>query len=406
MGSAAFVADPTEDPFYARTKSVCVCIKMIISVRNELMKYICFFDSKTNNRPVNIAAVNKIKYICSVFNDVGTDIKIISCAMSAPEKSAATEEQLFSHTTVKYFKTNRIRHNPFWSLKEVIRRSLIVFFYLLFNTKKNEKVIVYHSLAIMRGVMLAHKLRGFHLLLETEEIYNDVYVRSKRNQKTERKFLESADSYFFPTEVLANKVNTRHKPQAIIYGAYEVKLLRSEPFSDGRKHIAYTGSFDPNKGGLFTAIEVARYLDDSYCLHILGHGTPDATKRLNDFIEEHSGKDACEIVYDGLLNGDDYIRYLRRCDVGLSTQNPYAAFNTTSFPSKVISYLANNLRVVTFPIQVLKESEMDRLLYYYDSDSPEEIAKVIKGIDYHEPYDSQSLILALAEEFRRRISTL
>ncbi len=370
------------------------------------MKYLCFYDSKNHNRPVNIAAVNKINYICSVFNSAGTDIEIISCAMTAPKSIPAQTEQLDEHTSVRYFSTRKIRSGRIWVLSEIIRRSLIVFFYLLFNTKKNEKVIVYHSLAIMRSVMLAHKIVGFHLLLEAEEIYNDVYLRSRRNKKTELKFLNSADSYFFPTEILAKKINTDGKPQAIIYGAYEVKLTDAKAYNDGRIHIAYTGSFDPNKGGLFTALETSLYLGRDYCLHILGHGTAEAENRLKRFVNEHSLKDACEIIYDGLLSGDDYIKYLQRCDVGLSTQNPSAKFNSTSFPSKVISYLANNLRVVTFPIEVLKQSEMNSLLYYYNDDSPQEIARVIKSIDFSKPYDSRSTVLEMEKSFRSSVKKL
>ena len=370
------------------------------------MKYLCFFDLKPNNRPCNFAAVNKIKYICSALNEESIDVELISCAMTAPQSIKPETEKLSEHTTVRYFKTSKFKNSRLWKLKELFRRSLTVFFYLLFNTRRGEKVIVYHSLAIMRSVMLAHKIKRFHLLLETEEIYNDVYVRSKRNKKAELKLLDSADSYMFPTEILASKVNTEGKPQVIIYGAYEVKKMPENPYNDGRRHITYTGSFDPNKGGLMTALETTRFLDDSYCLHVLGHGTEDAVKRLTDFIDKHSKKDACEIIYDGLLSGDEYIKYLQRCDVGLSTQNPAAKFNATSFPSKVISYLANDLRVVTFPIEVLKRSEMNDLLYYYNTDSPEEIARVIKEIDYDSPYDSQGVILKLEERFRRDIRNL
>ena len=370
------------------------------------MKYLCFFDSKPNNRPATIAAVNKIKYICSAFNEESIDMEIVSCSMTAPCSMKPQTERLSPHTTVRYFKTVKFRNSKLWKLKEMFRRSLTVFLFLLFHTKKDEKLIVYHSLAIMRSVMLAHKIKKFHLLLEAEEIYNDVFVRSERNKKTEKRFLESADSYMFPTDILAAKVNNAGKPQIIIYGAYDVKKMPKNPYNDGRIHIAYTGSFDPNKGGLSAALETARFLDESYCLHILGTGTDDAVERLKTFIEEHSRKDACEILYDGVLSGDDYNRYLQRCDVGLSTQNPAAKFNATSFPSKVISYLANDLRVVTFPIDVLKKSEMNDLLYYYNADSPQEIAKVIREIDYETPYDSSSVILKLEERFRSDIRKL
>ncbi|MBQ1974530.1 MAG: hypothetical protein II224_01835, partial [Ruminococcus sp.] len=119
-----------------------------------------------------------------------------------------------------------------------------------------------------------------------------------------------------------------------------------------------------------------------------------------------SGKDSCEIRYDGVKKGKDYTDWLRGCDIGLSTQNPEASFNETSFPSKVISYLSCNLRVVAYPIQVLTESELNEALFFYRENTPQAIADAVKDIDFSLPYDGESLIARLDASFQSQLKNL
>ena len=105
------------------------------------------------------------------------------------------------------------------------------------------------------------------------------------------------------------------------------------------------------------------------------------------------------ISYDGLLMGSDYIRFLQSCHVGLSTQDPNASFNETSFPSKVLSYLANGLRVVSIRMKSLERSSIGHLLYYYDVNTPKGIASAIESINFNIPYDSRIVIQELDQKF-------
>lgn len=372
------------------------------------MKYLCFFDSQLNRRTMKMASVNKVHYICSALNQNGIDVEIISCSMTAPHSIPAQTERLNEHTSVKYFKTAKASKSKPAKLWQLLRRNLTIFFFLLFNTKKGETVACYHSLINMRCVSLAKKLRGFRLLLEAEEIYNDVFERSPSSRRTEMKYLQKcADMYLFPTDVLARKINIDSKPQAIVYGAYEFDGgAAKRRVSDGKIRVAYTGSFDPNKGGLSNALGAARFLDSRYSLNILGTDTPDRVETLKRYISEHSGKDSCEIRYDGVKKGKDYTDWLRGCDIGLSTQNPEASFNETSFPSKVISYLSCNLRVVAYPIQVLAESELNEALFFYRENTPQAIADAVKDIDFSLPYDGESLIARLDASFQSQLKNL
>ena len=103
--------------------------------------------------------------------------------------------------------------------------------------------------------------------------------------------------------------------------------------------------------------------------------------------------------YDGLLSGEEYIRFIQSCDIVLSTQNPDAAFNATSFPSKILSYMANGLRVVSIRIPAIEQSAVGDALFYYDRQTSEEIAKAILSVDMNSSYDSRTLIHALDNAF-------
>ena len=61
----------------------------------------------------------------------------------------------------------------------------------------------------------------------------------------------------------------------------------------------------------------------------------------------------------------------------MSTQNPAAAFNATSFPSKVLVYLSNGLKVVSIHIPAIAQSAVADNLYFYDVQTPEKIAEAI-----------------------------
>ena len=120
-------------------------------------------------------------------------------------------------------------------------------------------------------------------------------------------------------------------------------------------------------------------------------------------IEENSFEEHAKVTYEGLLTGEEYIEFLQACDIGLSTQNPDAQFNNTSFPSKILSYMANGLRVVSIRIPAIEQSAVGDLVAYYDYQSAEEIAKAICKVNIDEKYDSRTRIRNLNEVFKNEL---
>lgn len=369
------------------------------------MKYLCFYDKNFDEgRNFVLAATNKIDYVVNAIKSVGNDVEIISAStISNKGYYKKRTEVLDGGVKLKLFRANKWG-NVFQKIWATVYFKFAIFFYLLFNVKKGEKILVYHSLAYMKQVKLAKAIKKFNLILEVEEIYGDV-VNSEKIAKKELEFFNTADAYVFPTEILNEKVNKSGKPNVIIYGTYNVQKQITDKFNDGKIHCVYAGTFDPRKGGIVVA-EMARYLSEKYHVHIIGFGNKKDKELLLDTIERVKETAKCTVTFDGLKSGEEYIKFIQSCHIGLSPQNPDAKFNDTSFPSKVLSYLSNGLRVVSVKIKSLKSSKINDILYYYEDSEPSKIAEVIMGINVNESYDSRALITELDCDFKEQVKQI
>lgn len=376
------------------------------------MKYIAYYDTPANqaeNRGYALSATNKIDYICTALNKLGISVEIISASATANRKGCKGRTVCLSeHTYLKLFPCLGTGILPKRLLGRFLTR-MRLFSELVFRTKKGENVLVYHSLGYAGTISLAKKLRGFRLILEVEEIYADVNG-NEWDRRREYHLFGVADAYLFPTELLNGKINTRQKPYTLIHGTYQVEPDRKcNVFGDDLQekiHCVYAGTFDPRKGGAIAAAAAAEFLPEDYHIHILGFGNEEETKRMQDLVRDLSKKTSCGISFDGLLSGEEYIRFIQSCDIGLSTQDPNAAFNATSFPSKILSYMANGLQVVSIRIPAVEGSAIGRSMYYYDRQTPEEIAKAIMAVDLERASDPRGVISNLDAEFQRELDQL
>lgn len=369
-----------------------------------MIKYVAYYGNKEckEKRKYVLAATNKIDYIAQAISK-NDQLMIISLSCSLERKSKAYTIHTKSGVPVSLppsiGKRNRLRSFiDDWLVRFYLLKNLF------FKTRKNDSLIVYHSLKFAKIITFAKFIKRFRLILEVEEIYGDV-IGLRKTKKKELKFFKKADAYIFPTQLLDNVVNSEKKPSVIIHGTYCVEES-GQPFNDGRIHVVYAGTFDPRKGGVQAAAAAAEFLTGKYHVHILGFGSETDKNNLLKTIEEVSQKTECKVTYDGLKSGEEYIKFIQSCDIGLSTQNPDAAFNATSFPSKILSYMANGLRVVSIRIPAIEQSAIGKYMYYYDHQTPEEIAKSIMQVDLNDGYDSRKIIKSLDERFTREIAEL
>lgn len=373
----------------------------------EKIFYMAYYNSTNSSERRNavLSSVNKMNYICEALENNGYNTEIVSASGTTEKKFCKSKKvKLTDKTTLKLF-SSLPRLNRIVSVIDRVILKTKLFLYMIKNTNKDSIVMVYHSLGYMSLVKRLKKLKGFKLIIEAEEIYGDVIGDEKTSQK-EYEFFKIADAFIFPTELLSEKVNTEKKPEVIIYGTYHIEKELPKLFSDGKIHCVYAGTLDPRKGGAIASAESALFLNENYHIHILGFGNEKEKAETLNTIDSISKKSKAKITYDGLLSGEEYIKFIQSCDIGLSTQNPNGKYNDTSFPSKILSYMANGLRVVSVRIPVVEESGIGKCVYYYDEQTPENIAKAIKSIDFSEEYDSRKTIGVLDKAFICNLKTM
>lgn len=371
------------------------------------IKYIAYFDTQDSliKRNYVTSASNKLEYIAKVIASTGQKVDIIS-----------TSEVLEDKFRFYAFEKKRITDDislilPFsWgsnnSLSVKIKRlwhPIILFFFLLFTCRKKDTVVAYHSLGYFNSILWAKRLKRFNLILEVEEIYSDVSLMSPYWRKLEFRMFDIADAFILSNDLLDAKINKHNKPSIVIYGTYQVEQKRVDKFIDGKIHAVYAGTFDPNKGGAQAAIMAAEYLPENYHIHICGFGTEKDTIEVERLVAVTQARSKSTITFDGLKRGDEFIEFLQRCHIGLSTQKPDGEYNDTSFPSKVLTYMANGLSVVSVKIPVLSQSVLSNKVSLYEKQEGKQISQAIMNITLS---DNRAFVNELDKEFRKRIKRI
>lgn len=344
------------------------------------IKYISYYDTldSTVKRNYVLAASNKMDYIISALNKSDVAVDVISFSGCISDKFCFDRGGLKNKgiNTIKYFSSFGPTTNGIFRLLSRWWQTLQFVLWFLFNVKSNEQILIYHSLGYCKVLTLLKRVKKCIYIGEIEEIYQDVSPTSKYLQRAENAFIECCDKYMFPTQLLNTKLNINGKPYLVIHGIYEVETLRNVSCNDTDIHVVYAGTFDPNKG-CCAAAAAAEFLPQGYHIHICGFGTHSDTLRIQEVVEQTAKKSQSKVTFDGLLKGEEFICFLQKCHIGLSPQSPDAAFNMTSFPSKILTYLANGLSVVSIRIPAIEDSKVSSCISYYDEQSPQKIAEAI-----------------------------
>lgn len=368
------------------------------------IKYLAHYDVPDANRKrvINLAAANKLDYILRTLSKLNIKTTVISASNTYGEEAYPSFcEKIYDNITLKLLPTMKRRNKVMRIIAGIIFRLRLIIT-LLKEVKKGDTLVVYHSLALINYVSVLKKLKNFNLILEVEEIYGDMWQKKNITEK-EMRFFKKADAYIFASELLETKINVNKKPSTVIYGVYNIENDVKLSFGDDKIHCVYAGSTNPRKGGALYAITAASKLPSNYVIHILSF---ELNENLKNQILAVNSLDKAQVIYEGVFKGAKYSEFLQRCDIGLSTQNPNAIFNDTSFPSKILSYLSNGLRVVSCKIKVTEKSKINDLLYYYKENTPESIAKAIMSVDLNDNYCSLNKISELDKNFGKDLLLL
>lgn len=337
------------------------------------------------------AADSKKDYLIEVLNRIGLSVEHVSrCALSVPGKFEKSYVVKRGINTYRYFSSFGFS-NPFLQKINQMFVHIQWMIWIFLHVKRGEQIMVYHSLASDVVFILLKRFKNVKIIGDIEEIYQDVHPQNKFVARNEYKFIEICDKLMYPNTLLNNRLNKNNRPYLICHGIYNIGDITSAKFDDGRIHLLYSGTFDPIKGGAFMAVKLADFLTDNYHLHITGFGD---SKLIEDEIKKHKITARCSITYHGYISANELTVLMQKCHIGLCTQNPKTLLNLTSFPSKILNYMANGLSVVVGRNEAIESSYVGDLVYYYDEQDPKCIMKTISQI---RSFDNTLGIRRLAE---------
>lgn len=345
------------------------------------MIYVGMYDisnSKTK-RFYSLAAINKMNYIISLLNENGIDVNIYSNSKIKEEKFKYYPEEkisLSSHNTV-YITPSIGCQNKLLKGVRIVINCIWLIFKILKNTKKNDTIIIYHTLETIIPLLIIKKIHKIKYILEVEEIYSQMPHISSKYKKLEHKLIQEADYYITVSETLKKLLPP--KPCISIYGNYHQKEINNSKAKDSIIKLVFTGSIDKIRGA-FTAVKSMEYLPQYYKLYISGVGNSETINELKKEIEsinKSKNSKACE--YLGMLCESEYDKLLKDADIALNPQinGDYSKY---LFPSKIIQYLNYNLPTVTTKGESIIESPFANILYFSDDFTPESFAKAIQEV--------------------------
>lgn len=341
-----------------------------------------------------VSAISKMDYVLSVLERQDDRIELLSRSYLLEKGIEQIKEcSIGALSRLRYFSnvSGRNKLGRFIARHDSKNR---LFHYCKNTIKPCDTVVLYHSTDDFDLIELLKNGIHCYVILELEEIYADV-SEQENLRKSEEKTITFADAYILATEALSKQIPAG-RPYSVINGTYQSEPPRNVHFDDNKIHCVYAGTFDPTKGGA-AAAAAAAFLPQNYHVHILGFGTEEQTENIKKRIAEVQMTANCTVTYDGLKSGEEFIQFLQKCHIGLCTQIPDAKYTETSFPSKILVYLANGLRVLSVRIPAVEQSDVGDMLFYYDEQKPERIAEAIQNIDVDLPYDSRQRLKELDE---------
>lgn len=326
------------------------------------------------------AATNKMEYIISLLERLKIETMIINPSWTKENKfTKATFNKLNDNISLKTFFSIPWSNRIYKSLSSRLNK-IQLFAYMLFCTRKNDTIILYHSIVYSNLFIMLKKIKKFNLILEVEEIYQDINFLTRSEMKSENKIFSISDKFIYSTELMKDRINNK-KENITISGNYLIKNRYNDRFNDEKKHIVYAGIIDKQKKGAFEIFKIAKYFSNEYIFHILGFGDSQDISQLRENILIFNKNNAAKVEYNGLLFNEDLNIFLQKCDIGLSCQTPVGKYNNSSFPSKVINYLTNGIEVITIDLQVIRKSKINDIVSYYQENNYQEIYNIAKKIN-------------------------
>jgi len=249
--------------------------------------------------------------------------------------------------------------------------TLIFFFSKIFSSNYSN-IVIYHSLLFLPLVLLL-KVFGIKFIIQVNEIFSNSGTHSDKLHKfSEHLILKCASNFIISTEMLKPYINSIRKKKAnfiaIISGP--IYLLSNDVQSHKSKSISlvYSGVIDKVKnGGAFISVQLATILNSKkFNISIYGFGDDASLADLQKEILKNNAASHTKVSYKGCLDQNVLVRTLTSYDIGLVTQYINTPFSSTSFPSKILTYLSAGLLPVCATSPAVNTWKYNSFIHIYN----------------------------------------
>lgn len=372
------------------------------------IKYLGFYDKLYNGkliRTFSLAAAKKMDYLCAVLGKMDYNVEIISASHitgQCEKYQKETRVKVNAHTEL-VLPPSMGAKNKVIRIARVFLARLWLFGYLLKNCKKNEKLLVYHNYAYAIPLLIAQKIKGFEIVLEVEEQYSMVWKLTSYQKWKEKLLLKRGGrGSLVVSELLAKKLNIENP--IVSYGNYS--SYNGDIAPKGLKkeiNLIYTGSIDKVKGSAFLALETMKYLPENYQLRLSGPVANNDKQLFEKKLREINiacGREA--VIYMGLLNDSQYEKLLLSADIALNPQQD-GDFGMFLFPSKILTYLAYDLPVVSTKGASIVQSGVAKLIDFAEEFTPESVAIAVKEVNFSDRMNSRKQLDIMSQQFKEKL---
>lgn len=369
--------------------------------------YICHYADPQfrNDLYFSPAACAKIEYVLAKLNSLGYEVSLLSTAV-AKNKFKRKKIIVNQNETHRYFSS--VKRSGWGRYLSAILFWLQMLYYFFRYVSKEDSVLVYHQLNYIKPLKFLKKIKRFQLILEIEEIHSSLRDFSIR---TEIEYCGIADKYLIINNLIREELKIT-KPNVIFWGDYRLPGTVEREFQNDKINILYAGTIEYRRKAAFNAVEAMNYLPDIYQMHILGFGPEGEIKRLEAEIKKVNDKKKTEaVIFHGLKQGLEFDRFLNSCQIAVSCHQYDEKDKKSekySFPSKIIIYLAHNLRVVSSNIQCVYNTPFSDYIFFYENKGniPKQIAAAVQKIEVNNKWESANFIMKLDNTFERQLSKL
>ena len=378
-----------------------------------MIYYVGYYDIPRNGkyvRSISPAAVRKMDYVIQALCELGENVTVVSPAITASQDTntglRTYVETIGENCQLICAPMLPIHHAKLQPINARFARWWLKH-YLHRHVRKDDVVIVYHVPVLAPAISSSLNRIGYKFILELEEIYAKVWKLSEAEKKQEEALISmSGGKAIVVSEALKEKLCFDHA--VVSYGsykAYEGPIHRT-PKTDGAIQLVFSGGIEQTRGGAFVALDVIRKLPARYSLTISGSVDAGSKDKFLSLIQEINAEKGFPCVkYVGLLPQEQFDELLLHADIALNLQREgeYGGF---LFPSKILTYLAYELPVVTTPGQSICKSALSEQLFITPDYRIDSIVKTIESMDLSRPHNYRQTLQSMDAEFKAALKEL